>query len=202
MKRASIMVLAAVVLSVVFVSAQAPQMPAPSPELQKLNYLAGTWKSEGEMKPGPMGPGGKFSSVDKVEWMPGRFFLVLHSTGNMPGMKFLSTSYMGYSPEEKVFTFHEFNSMGQANSSTGTVDGDTWTWLGEDKMQGKVVKGRFIMKVTSPTTYDFKYDASIDGGDYMTVMEGKATKTGGASAKNSGAKTPVKKAAAPAAAAK
>jgi hypothetical protein len=197
MKRASMMVLAAVVLSVVFASAQAPQTPTPSPELQKLNYLAGTWKSEGDMKPGPMGPGGKFSSVDKVEWMPGGFFLVLHSTGSMPGMKILSTAYMGYNPDDKVFTFHEFNSMGQADSSKGTIDGDTWTWLGEDKMQGKIVKGRFIMKVTSPTSYDFKYEASIDGGDFVPVMEGKAIKTGGTSAKK-----PSKKAAASPAAAK
>jgi hypothetical protein len=188
MKRASMMVLAAVVLSVVFASAQAPQMPAPSPELQKLNFFTGDWKSEGELKPGPMGPGGKYSSVDRVEWMPGRFFLVLHSTGNVPGMKFLSTSYMGYNPEDKVFTFHEFNSMGEANSSKGTVDGDTWTWLGEGKYEGKVVKGRYIMKIISPTSYDFKYEASIDGGEFMPVMEGKTTKISGTSAKNSAKK--------------
>ena len=96
--------------------------------------------------------------------------------------KFVGTSFMGYNTEDKAYTFNEFNSMGEAESSKGTVDGDTWTWTNEEKMQGKLVKGRFTMKIASPTSYTFKFEASMDGGDYATVMEGKATKMGGAAA--------------------
>ncbi|HZD93599.1 MAG TPA: DUF1579 family protein, partial [Candidatus Sulfotelmatobacter sp.] len=160
-----------------------------APELQKLKYFVGTWKMEGEAKPGPMGPGGKFTSTERSEWMPGGFFVVNHGTGSMPGMgKMISTAYMGYNPEEKVYTYNEFNNMGAADVAKGTVEGDTWTFTDENKMQGKVVKGRYIMKVTSPTSYDFKYEASMDGGPYDTVMEGKATKAGAAAAGKSGEK--------------
>lgn len=69
-------------VSLVFIAlaatAQMP-MPKPAPELSKLDYLAGDWISDGDMKPSPMGPGGKMSSVDHVQWMEGNFFLVMHS---------------------------------------------------------------------------------------------------------------------------
>jgi hypothetical protein len=38
------------------------------------------------------------------------------------------------------------------------------------------MKGRFTMKVTSPTTYNFMFEMSQDGTKWMTVMDGKATK--------------------------
>jgi hypothetical protein len=50
------------VLCLVLVATAAlAQMPMlkPAPELGKLDYLAGDWASDGDLKPGPMGPGGK-----------------------------------------------------------------------------------------------------------------------------------------------
>src|SRR5262245_43173402 len=118
MKRASMLALAAIVFSALFVLAQNPPgPPKPAPELQKLTYFLGTWKVEGEMKPGLMGPGGKFSGVDHNAWMPGRFFIVGRNTGNMGPMKITGTSYLGYNTEDKVYTYNEFNSMGEATSA-------------------------------------------------------------------------------------
>jgi hypothetical protein len=34
------------------------EIPKPAPELKKLNYFAGRWTAEGDIKPGPMGSGG------------------------------------------------------------------------------------------------------------------------------------------------
>jgi hypothetical protein len=39
-----------------------------------------------------------------------------------------------------------------------------------------MIKGRFTMKVTSPTSYNFSYEASPDGTKWRMVMDGKATK--------------------------
>ena len=193
MKRTSIAALVAALLCAVFSAAQnPPQMPKPGPELEKLKYFLGTWKMEGDMKPNPMGPGGKFTATEHNEWMPGGFFVVGHSNGSMAAMgKITGTAFMGYNPEEKVYTYNEFNSMGEAEASKGTIEGDTWTWTSEEKMQGKMVKGRFTMNIASPTSYTFKYEASMDGSDYATIMEGKATKVGAAAAgKTSAAKAP------------
>ena len=166
-------------LVIVFTSlaavAQMP-MPKPAPELAKLDYLVGNWVSDGDLKPGPFGPGGKFSSTDNASWMEGKFFLVMHSkfTGAMGNGS--STAYFGYNPDKKVYTYNEFNSMGQATYSEGTVDGDTWNWTSEENMGGQKFKGRFTMKVLTPTSYSYKYETSQDGTNWTTGMEGKATK--------------------------
>lgn len=152
------------------------EAPKPGPELKKLDAFAGTWTLEGDMKPGPMSPGGTMSENERCEWMDGNFFLVCKSDfkssmGNGTGI-----SVMGYSSDDKTYTYREFNSWGEAMDSKGSVDGNTWTWTSDEKMNGTVMKGRFTMKITSPTTYNFTFDMSQDGTKWTTVMEGKATK--------------------------
>jgi hypothetical protein len=67
--------------------------------------------------------------------------------------------------------------MGEHDLSKGTISGNTWTWLSpEQEMGGKKVKGRFVLKETSPTSYTYAYDMSVDGGAWTSIMEGKATK--------------------------
>jgi hypothetical protein len=66
--------------------------------------------------------------------------------------------------------------MGQANHSEGTINGDTWTWNSDENMGGQTFKGRFTMKVQTPTSYAYKFEMSQDGTNWMTAMEGKATK--------------------------
>ena len=83
---------------------------------------------------------------------------------------------MGYNPGDKVYTYDEYNSFGQAEHSTGTFEGDTWTWTGDEKMGAQVIKGRFTMKILSPTSYAFKYEVSADGTNWTNAMDGKANK--------------------------
>jgi Protein of unknown function (DUF1579) len=160
----------------VFAPAQMP-VPKPAPELSKLDYLVSTWNSEGDIKPGPMGPGGKFNSTDEVQWMEGKFFLVMHSKFSGSMGDGTSLAIFGYDPEHKVYTYNAYNSWGEAGRSTGTIDGDTWTWNSNENMGGQAMKGRYTMKVLSPTSYTFKYEMSKDGASWTTMMEGKATKT-------------------------
>jgi hypothetical protein len=152
------------------------EMPKPAPELKKLDIFAGSWTLEGDMKPSSMGPGGKMTESEKCEWMEGGFFLVCHtdfksSMGNGTGM-----SILGYSTDDKVYTYREFNSWGEFDDSKGSVDGDTWTWTSDEKMGGATVKGRFTMKITSATSYTFMFEMSQDGTKWTNIMDGKATK--------------------------
>jgi hypothetical protein len=176
--RKTIPIASVCLMFLVAVSAVA-QMPAPkpAPEVSKLDYLAGDWVSDADLKPGPMGPGGKMTSTDQFHWMEGKFFLVLHSkfTGAMGNG--MSLAVMGYDPDKKVYTYNEYNSMGQVNHSEGTVAGDTWTWTSDENMGGQTFKGRYTMKVVSPTAFNFKYEMSQDGTNWTTAMEGKSTKT-------------------------
>ena len=157
------------------VIAQNPQ-PQPGPEVKKLDYFAGDWKLEGEMKPGPFGPGGKYTGSEHSQWMEGGFFLVSHSTQTTPMGSITAFAVYGYDPNDKVYTFDEFNTVGEAVHAKGTVEGDTWTWTSETKMGSKTMRGRFTEKILSPTSYTFKFEASVDGAAWMTIVEGKLTK--------------------------
>jgi hypothetical protein len=50
---------------------QASQVPRPGLEHARLAYFIGKWRAEGDVKPGPMGPGGKMTSNDTCEWFEG-----------------------------------------------------------------------------------------------------------------------------------
>jgi len=156
--------------------AQAP-MPKPAPELKNLEYFAGAWTSEGDVKPGPMGPGGKFTGHDVNEWMPGGFFLTSHDKFSGVFGEGTGIAFMGYNPDDKVYTYDAFNSMGERESAKGTMDGDTWTYTSDEHFGGQLMKGRYSMKVLSPTSYNFKFEISQDGSNWTTVMDGKATKS-------------------------
>lgn len=109
--------------------AQAPPAPKPAPELKRLNYFVGTWNTEGESKPGPWGPGGKFTSIDKTGWMKGNFFLLSLVSNKSSMGEIEEHAIMGYDADAKQYTYHAFNSNGDAVAAKGTVVGDTWSWL-------------------------------------------------------------------------
>jgi Protein of unknown function (DUF1579) len=152
-------------------------MPKPAPEHKKLDMLVGSWVLDGDVKPSAMGPGGKMIENEKCEWMEGGFFLVCHvdfklaNAGNGSGV-----TVLGYSSGDKAYTYREFNSWGEFNDSRGTLDGDTWTWTSDEKMDSGMAKGRFTMKFMSPSSYTFIYEMSPDGAKWITEVDGKATK--------------------------
>lgn len=156
--------------------AQAPGPPKPGPEVKKLDAFAGKWKGESEMKPGPWGPGGKMTSESECTWFEGGFQLVCreNSKGAMGNMK--AESVLGWNGEEKVYKYAGFDSSGMMGAANGTVSGNTWTWTGEDKMGGKMIKSRYTIVVTSPTSYTFKWETSQDGTTWATAADGKSTK--------------------------
>jgi hypothetical protein len=177
MKIRFAVLLPAVMLFAEALIAQAPpQMPKPGAEVKKLGYFVGHWNTEGELKPGPMGPGGKFTTTDQISWLPGGFFVAWHANGNMPMGATHSIAMMGYNSDEKVYTYDAFDNMGSHDVSKGTLEGDTWTWNSESKMGGQTMKGKFTMKEVSPTQFTFKYEMSTDGATWTTGVEGKSTK--------------------------
>jgi hypothetical protein len=158
--------------------AQAPQAPKPGPEHERLGYWVGKWTSEAEMKPSPFGPGGKMTGADRCDWFEGKFAVVCHNEGKGPMGPVKGLGIMSYSAEEKAFTYYGTDTMGMTMTTVprGTLQGDTWTYDDESKMGGKLVKSRYTMKVLSPTAYSFKWEMQGEGGQWMTVMEGKSNK--------------------------
>jgi hypothetical protein len=150
--------------------------PKPGPELKKLDMFVGTWTLDGAMKPGAMGPGGSMTENEKCEWMEGGFYVVCHSDYKSSMGNGVGLSVMGYSADDKAYTYREFNSFGEFEDSRGVLDGDTWTWTSDEKMGGMTMKGRFTMKITSASSYNFTFEMSQDGKQWNAMMDGKASK--------------------------
>lgn len=171
------------ILAALLVLASIPacaQMPMkPGAEVKKLDFFAGTWTTEGTIAQGPWGNGGKFTSTGTGEWMDGNFFLVAHADYTMPpelGGSGKEVAVLGYDTNQNVYTHDSFNSMGNKSSSTGSLSGDTWTFNSSATYDGQDFKQRMTIKTLSPTSYTMKFEISTDGANWMTFMEGKATK--------------------------
>jgi len=172
--RSFVTALAAAVLAGAIALAQ--QAPSPGPEVKKLEPFAGKWKGEAEMKPGPWGPGGKMTSESECTWFEGGFQLICRESGTSPMGKMKSEAVLGWSPEEKVYKYQGFDSMGMMSTATGTVSGTTFTWKGTDRMGGKTIHSRYTVKLETPTTQSFKWETSEDGKSWTVAAEGKSTK--------------------------
>lgn len=159
------------------VSAQM-QHPTPAPELKKLDYFVGTWNSEAEMKPSPFGPGGKVTGTDHCEWMQGNYFLIIHSTFSSQTMgNGVEYAVLGYDTNKNQYTYASYNSEGEHEVATGTLDaeGKVWTWYSSPDAP-EPMKWRYIETVLSPTSYAVKFEMSKDGNTWSTLMEAKVTK--------------------------
>jgi len=173
----SITLAAALALIGLSVAAQQQASAAkPSAEHQKLAAFVGTWKDEAEMKPSPLGPGGKIGLTETCGWFAGGFSVVCHTetVGSMDGLKTLTV--LTYDSEEKVYRFYEFNSAGRSNSGKGTVNGDIWTFEGESKIGNRLIKVRTTINLPSPNSAVMKSEASVDSGPMTLLMELKGTR--------------------------
>ena len=181
MKRPLVMLGAYTVISaasIQIVAAQAAEAPKPGPEHKRLGYFVGKWKSEGEMKPGPMGPGGKMTSSDTCEWFEGQFTVICRYEGSGPTGPTKGIGILGYNTEEKVYTYYgiDNSNMTMATVPKGTVRGDTWSYTDEATFGGQKVKSRVTIKELSPKSYTFRMEAQGPDGKWMPMMESKNTK--------------------------
>jgi Protein of unknown function (DUF1579) len=115
--RCFAVVVAVMSMSVAAVIAQKQEMPKPSPEHQRLGAFVGNWTFEGELKPGPMGPGGKMTGTDRIEWAPGNFFVQRNYQGkspNVPG-EMQGTEILAWDGAKKIYTFNASTAWGIRN---------------------------------------------------------------------------------------
>jgi len=166
-------------LILIAASAMAQMGGPPGPEVKKLDYFVGTWTSEGTIAQGPWGMGGKFTVTSTAEWLPGNFFVQWKRESQMPaeiGGDNKEVMIMGYDTQQNAYTSDRYSSLGQHESSKGTLTGDTWTLNSTSNYGGMEVQGKMTIKTISPSSYTLKYEISMDGKNWMPFMEGKATK--------------------------
>ncbi len=153
--------------------AQAPPAPPkPGPEHKKLEVFVGKWTVEGEIKPNQFMPASKTISTETCTLGPGGFYVECRNE-SQSGTRL---AILGYDSHAKVYTSYYATSYGLVGTGTGSVNGDTWTWMVEDKFAGLAVKGRTTVTILSPTQQTSKYEMADEKGGYTTIIEGKATK--------------------------
>jgi hypothetical protein len=154
--------------------AQAPPAPPkPGPEQKSLEYFIGTWRVDNEVKANPYMPAGKSVITQTYALGPGGFFLEYRGEGeNYP----TTHAIIAYDSHAKLYTESYASSTGLVGGGTGTVDGNTWTWMLEDKWLGKAAKGRTTVTAKSASQFTIKYEMLAANGAYVTLTEGTATK--------------------------
>ena len=151
-----------------------PASPKPGPEHKKLEYFLGTWKEESEIKANGYVPPGKIDGTETATLGPGGFYVESRAEGQF-GTRL---AIIGYDSHAKVYTSYYASSVGLVGVGTGTVNGNTWTWMVEDKYAGISIKGRTTVTILSPTQHTIKYEMADGKGGYTTILEGIATKDG------------------------
>jgi hypothetical protein len=176
MQRISILLLALVVCFATAMQAQAPA-PKPDPEVKKLHVLVGHWTIEGEFKPGPLGPGGKWTGVDNCRMILGGFFFQCQLSGKVAESEVRLLEIDGYDPVNKNFSSRLYIGDGSTFSGVSTVTGNTWTWTGKWTAAGKEYqyKEAFILSpdLTGATN---RSEISVDGKTWVPFGESKWTK--------------------------
>lgn len=169
------MVVAAVVGGVARAEEKAPK---PGPELERLSYFAGKWKTTGEMKPTPFGPAGKFTAKEQCQWFAGKWNLVCRSKGKGPAGPTEGLGIMGYSTEEKVYVWYGIDNgpMIMTSVPRGTFADGTYTYDDESKMGGQTVKSRYVIKTKGPKSYDSTWAIQGPDGQYQVVMTATSTR--------------------------
>jgi hypothetical protein len=159
-------------------AAEGPKAPTPGPEHQRLGYFVGKWKVEGVMNENPFIPAGKMTSDDVCEWFEGKFAVVCRTKGKGPMGSTRGLGIMGYSTEEKVYTYYGVDNspMAMAVVPRGTVEGDVWTYVDESKMGGKMMKSRYVIRQIDKNSYGFKWEIEGPDGQWKTISEGKGTR--------------------------
>ncbi len=102
--RRTVIIATFLLLTAYALFAQTPlQVTKPGPEHQRLHYYVGDWKTEAEAKPGPFGPGGKFTVTNHNE-MLGDFYVVFHGDGTGPTGPIKTLAAIGYDTKQKAYT--------------------------------------------------------------------------------------------------
>jgi hypothetical protein len=162
---------AVVAMSLIVASAHAQTSGrAPGPEEARLENLAGQWTIEGESG------GDRFTRSESCEWFAGRFHLICRSEAAATTGVVKGQSIIGYDRDAKIYTFYFISSIGTSIFMRGTVAGDVWTWNGELRVGGELMKARTTITDQSPTSYIFKMEGSFRDGPWMLLEEGRGTK--------------------------
>ena len=75
-----------------------------------------------------------------------------------------------------MYTYNEYNSLGEHVVAVGKIEGQKWVWNTTKKLNGVITKGRYITTFVTQDAYSIKSEVQKPGGGWLTVTEGTATR--------------------------
>lgn len=164
MKRLSVIVVQVLALACLsFGQTRPASPPKPSPEIQRLGSLIGTWKTETE--------------TVTYEWFAGGFSVIGHVENSGPEGKSSELRIVTYDPDAKDYTQYRVTSLGPGGKlSRMTVTGNTWLSQWDGTENGKPAKYRFSIVEVSPTSFTAKLEVSVADGPWAVTFETKGMK--------------------------
>lgn len=156
--------------------AQSQAAPAPSQQQLAMGYFGGPWKITGTTRISPTSPPVAFTSTATGEWVPGNYFLEIKYVTHGPLGDVHVVRMMEYNSDEQVYTYNEYNSLGEHVLGVGKIVGQKWVWKTTKKLNGVVTKGRYIATFVTKDAYSIKSEVQKPGGGWLTVTEGTATR--------------------------
>jgi hypothetical protein len=173
-KRSILVVVVLLAFSPIGLAQQSAGPPQPGPEEKRLGWWVGKWRSEADMKLIEFGPGGKVTGNQSCEWFAGGFHVVCRAEFSVSGMGEEKVLVIfSYNREEKAYVQYRIDNWGHTGTIKGTVQGDTWTWQTESKIQGKVVHWRGTYKEVPPDTAMLTFEMQGDDGKWNVTGEEK-----------------------------
>ena len=156
-----------------------PPKRGPDPEVEKLAVMVGRFTVEDELKAGVMGsnsPAMKYTGTDDCRWAAGGFAVICTAVLHMGARKYTEISFIYYDPIAKTYQYHAVDSSGETENKSGTVSDDTWTWLGESTIAGKVYHTRYIMKFVSKDSFEYTDESGESENSMKVFVSGKETR--------------------------
>ena len=141
-----------------------------------MGYFAGPWKITGTTRIGPNSPPAEFHATATGEWVPGNYFLEVKAVTHGPLGDIHAVRMMEYNSSDGVYTFNEYNSLGEHVVGVGKIEGQKWVWNTTKKLNGITTKGRYLTTFITGDAYSYKSEVQKPGGGWLTVTEGTATR--------------------------
>ena len=160
--------------------AYAADFVPPAPELKALDVQAGHWVYHGTTTDSATGKTGSFSWDEHCSWSSDKLFLNCSFDNDWSGDKVQSEVVDTWNAKDQTYWHYEFFAVGSGGdkpfASKMTIQGNTWTELGEDDDGGKKSYDRISYVYTSPTRVKVKIEVSPDQKTWKTVLDGSGSK--------------------------
>ena len=168
----------AVLVSAASMARAADKAPKPGPEVEKLGFFVGKWKTTGELKESPFMPAGKYTEKASCEWFSGKFSVICRIKGKGPMGTWRGSGSWATAPRRRPTSTTASTTPrwpGPA-SRRGTFADGVWTYDDESRMGGQMVKSRYVMKQNGKKAYTSTWSVLGADGKWQTVMEATSTR--------------------------